>query len=194
MYLAGPLTTSYAYDALGSIRRMTDTLGNEVRSYRYDSFGQLTAETGTLRNPYTYTGRERDQESGLSYYRARYYDPAVGRFLSEDPIRGFLSVPKTLNLYPYVYNNPLRFVDPYGLLGFGDDLLSEILVVGGIGLIVHGTKLHPGLGVVGGILLGIGGILKIKGVTSDVRDLNDRAQEAIEDYFELDDELGENSC
>ena len=73
-------------------------------------------------NPFTYTGREYDAESGLYYYRARYYDPTIGRFLNEDPI-GFAG--GDMNLYAYVWDNPTNFVDPYGLWGYNWlDLLS----------------------------------------------------------------------
>jgi RHS repeat-associated protein len=54
--------------------------------YTYDSYGNLTASTGTLVNSFRYTSRESDPETGLYYYRARYYDPNAGRFLSEDPL------------------------------------------------------------------------------------------------------------
>jgi RHS repeat-associated protein len=54
-----------------------------VNKYEYDSFGNLTISTGTVENPFRYTGRELDSETGLYYYRARYYDPTTGRFLSE---------------------------------------------------------------------------------------------------------------
>jgi len=63
-------------------------------------------------NSYTFTGREYDPESGLYYYRARYYDPNIGRFLQEDPIKGILKKPQSLNLYPYASNNPINYTDP----------------------------------------------------------------------------------
>ena len=58
-----------------------------ANTYTYDSFGKLTASSGTVTNSYEYTGRQVDAEIGLYYYRARYYDPAIGRFIGEDPIR-----------------------------------------------------------------------------------------------------------
>ena len=60
---------------------LTDGSGQLATSYVYDSFGNLTASTGTITNPFQYTGREFDSETGLYYYRARYYDPSTGRFL-----------------------------------------------------------------------------------------------------------------
>jgi RHS repeat-associated protein len=105
---------AYHADGLGSITTLTDLNGTPVRSYTYDSFGRLVAQTGTVTNPYTYTGRELDPESGLYYYRARYYDPLTGRFLQEDPFKGMLQLPLSFNPYPYVLGNPLRFTDPTG--------------------------------------------------------------------------------
>jgi RHS repeat-associated protein len=90
---------------------ITDSTQTPVATYRYDSFGTMT-QTGTLSQPYTYTGREWDKETGLYYYRARYYDPMVGRFISKDPI-GFAG--GGVNLYGYVSNNPVNWVDPLGL-------------------------------------------------------------------------------
>ena len=78
----------------------------------YDSFGNLTASTGTITNPFQYTGREFDSETGLYYYRARYYDLRVGRFINEDPIR----FKGGNNFYPYANGNPVNFRDPSGLL------------------------------------------------------------------------------
>jgi len=73
---------------------------------------------------YGYTGREIDVESGFNYYRARYYSPEIGRFISEDPI-GFEG--GTANLYGYVDNNPFNFIDPLGLCkNFVDRFMSNL--------------------------------------------------------------------
>jgi len=61
-------------------------------------------------NPFQYTARESDSETGLYYYRAGYYDSTIGRFISEDP----LSFAGGNFLYQFVLNNPVRFGDPYG--------------------------------------------------------------------------------
>jgi len=100
----------YHADGLGSVAELTDSAGAMAQAYLYDSFGQIVDEVGVLENPYTYTGREFDPESGLYHYRQRTYDPSVGRFLSEDSIK-FLG---GLNFYTYVSNNPIRFQDPSG--------------------------------------------------------------------------------
>jgi RHS repeat-associated protein len=78
-------TSFYNADGLGSITSLTNSSGGVAATYTLDSFGNQTASTGTLTNPFRYTSRELDSESGLYYYRARYYDPNIGRFESEDP-------------------------------------------------------------------------------------------------------------
>jgi RHS repeat-associated protein len=101
----------YLADGLGSVTAITDASKVVKQSYTYDSFGMAKAANNTFLNSYTYTGREWDKESGLYYYRARYYDPMEGRFLSRDPIE----FEGGINLYAYVENNPINFDDPLGL-------------------------------------------------------------------------------
>jgi len=96
---------------LGSVVAITDAGNNVVQSYDYDSFGMAQPST-VFANCYTYTGREWDKETGLYYYRARYYDPMEGRFISKDPI-GFRG--GDVNLYGYVQDNPINLADPMGL-------------------------------------------------------------------------------
>jgi RHS repeat-associated protein len=105
----------YHADGLGSIVAITSQSGNTVQRYDYDSFGNIvTISDPSFLQPYSYTGREWDEETGLYFYRARYYDPMVGRFISKDPI-GFAG--GDVNLYGYVQNNPVNWVDPSGLAG-----------------------------------------------------------------------------
>jgi RHS repeat-associated protein len=80
--------------------------------YTYDSFGNLVASSGSITNSFRYTGREFDTETGLYYYRARYYDSASGRFLDEDPL-GFGG--GDVNFYGYVGQHPTMLIDPLGL-------------------------------------------------------------------------------
>jgi RHS repeat-associated protein len=76
----------YNIDGLGSVSSLTDPSGSILATYTYDSFGKLSATTGSIMNTRQYTAREIDSETNLYFYRARYYDPGVGRFISEDPI------------------------------------------------------------------------------------------------------------
>ena len=121
----------YHTDGLGSITDLTDSSGAISQSYVYDSFGNIDQQVGFTVNPYTYTGREFDPESGLYYYRARYYNAEAGRFINEDPI-GLLG---GLNLYGYANNNSINLIDSFGLktgpLGYGysDVILPIILTV-----------------------------------------------------------------
>ena len=109
--LRGNTMRYYLADGLGSVTSLTDAKGNLTSTYQYDSFGNLTASTGSIFNPFRYTGREFDTETGLYFYRARYYDPSIGRFISEDPIR----FRGGINFYCYVKNNPINWIDPFGL-------------------------------------------------------------------------------
>jgi RHS repeat-associated protein len=119
----GSATSFYHADGLGSIVVLTNAAGSVVQTYSYDSFGNITP-SGSINQPYTYTAREYDYETGLYYYRARYYDPKAGRFVTRDPI-GFEG--GDVNLYGYVKNNPISFVDPYGLWRSPSDIYNDAL-------------------------------------------------------------------
>ena len=106
-------TSYYEQDGLSSVSSLSNGTGALANTYTYDTFGKLTASSGTLTNQFRYTGREFDQETGLYFYRARYFDQSVGRFISGDPV-GFRG--QDINLYRYVKNQPTGFVDPSGLV------------------------------------------------------------------------------
>jgi RHS repeat-associated protein len=101
----------YHADGLGSIAKRTNQTGALVHEYRYDVWGNI--ETGASEPGFSYTSREWDPEIGLTYYRARYYEPKLGRFISEDPIGLGGGDP---NLYAYVRNSPAKYTDPSGEL------------------------------------------------------------------------------
>jgi RHS repeat-associated protein len=107
----GGATFFYHQDGLGTVTELTDSAGAVAKAYAYDAYGNIVDLTGTVDQPYTYTGRELDQETGLYYYRARHFDSTTGRFLQKDPLR--LLGPE-MNSYSYVTNNPLTFADPMG--------------------------------------------------------------------------------
>ena len=101
-------------DRLGSISLLTDAGGVVVDKRTFDSFGRVLSETNPgVKFRYGYTGRETDGETGLDYYRARYYDAANGRFISVDPA-GFGA--GDTNLYRYVGNSSTMYTDPSGNL------------------------------------------------------------------------------
>ncbi len=101
----------YHQDHLNSVVALSNSAGNRVETYAYSSFGEPSQVSG-LGNPFMYTGREYESETGLSYLRERYYSPVQGRFISVDPI-GFQG--GDLNLYSYARNSPLNYIDPFGL-------------------------------------------------------------------------------
>ena len=88
--LSSGTTAYYLSDGIRSITSLSNFAGALANTYTYDSFGNLTNSTGALRNPFQYTGREFDQETGAYYYRARYYAPQTGR-LCRKTLRNFLA-------------------------------------------------------------------------------------------------------
>jgi RHS repeat-associated protein len=119
--LRSATTSFYEEDGLGSVTSLSSGAGALAQTYTFDSFGNQTASSGSLTNPFRYTARELDSETGLYFYRARYFDPQTGRFLSEDPV-GF-SVGN--NFYAYVLNNPVNLIDPVGLAPWPYDLYEK---------------------------------------------------------------------
>jgi len=107
-------STFYHADGLGSVVKSTNGVGTIVHEYRYDAWGRI--EVGASDVGHSFTGREWDPETGLYYYRARFYDAQAGRFLSEDPI----GLDGGLNFYSYVRNRVTNHTDPLGLLPVQD--------------------------------------------------------------------------
>ncbi|MGW1278899.1 RHS repeat-associated core domain-containing protein [Streptomyces tsukubensis] len=102
-------TQVYLTDVLGTVHGLADLDGTVTTRYSYDPYGRPTASGTSSTNPYTFTGRENDQ-TGLLYYRSRYYDPETGRFISQDPIGHAGGI----NLYQYALSSPTTHSDPSG--------------------------------------------------------------------------------
>ncbi|MBU7030457.1 MAG: DUF2341 domain-containing protein [Theionarchaea archaeon] len=105
-------TFFYHTDHLGSTRLVTDDSKNIISAVTYHPFGEPSTEEGS--EEYLFNGKEKDS-TGLYYYGARYYDAEVGRFITRDPKQGRIENPQSLNEYTYCLNNPLKYVDPFGL-------------------------------------------------------------------------------
>jgi RHS repeat-associated protein len=154
-------------DALGSTIALTDGSGNITTAYTYDPFGNTSVSGLTSTNVSQYTGREND--GALYYYRARYYNPMLGRFVSEDPIRFSRG---TTNSYGYAGDNPVQFTDPLGLwtleIGISVNYTLPFNISGtvfaGIAVDTHGNVatydgggggLGEGAGASGGVSVGV---------------------------------------
>ena len=158
----------------GSITHLTDSSGAIANSYVYDSYGRRLAVAESVIQPFSYTGREYDSESGLYFYRARYLDAQTGRFLSEDPI-GFNS--RDQNLYRYVLNSPIILTDPTGTLGQGWPNIDPGSG-GATGPLTSGGMRSAGRG--GGGSRGGGGGSESPGQTKAREFVEDRAAELAE--------------
>ncbi|WP_408956503.1 RHS repeat domain-containing protein [Natroniella sp. ANB-PHB2] len=135
-------------DILGSTSVVTDEEGSELVRYKYAPFGNLIRSEGEINDSYRFTGKEFDGTTGLYYYGARFYDPELGRFITEDPAQD------GWNWFVYTANNPLKYVDPDGLaylLRSGDfysyraDTRTDRLVRAAYGFIPAGGFLYDGL-------------------------------------------------
>lgn len=108
-------TRFYHQDFQGSTKVLTDSDGLTVTGYKQDPWGNVREKDGDPSdNRATYTGQEFDESTGLYYYGARYYDPVVGRFLTQDSVLGEAARPASLHRYLYASSNPGRYTDPTG--------------------------------------------------------------------------------
>jgi RHS repeat-associated protein len=104
----------YVYDGGGSVRQLTNSSGVVTDEYEYDAFGNSFTKTGTTPNNYLYRGEQFDNDLALYYLRARYYNPATGRFLSRDPEDGDPLNLASLHKYLYSGGDPINAMDPTG--------------------------------------------------------------------------------
>lgn len=107
-------TQFYHFSSLGTTANLTDDGGNTRVSYRTDPYGEITEQEGTSVNRHVFTGHETDEETGLIYMEARYYDPDSARFLTQDSYLGQPGTPPSLNRYLYAYSNPTVYIDLHG--------------------------------------------------------------------------------
>jgi RHS repeat-associated protein len=156
----------YHHDGLGSTVALTDAAGAKIESYTYDVFGTVSIfdaagfpqSSSTAGNRFLFTGREWITELGLYDYRNRVYSAELGRFLQTDPIQFDAG---DVNLYRYVFNNPINLVDPSGLLMEGPvgRALGRAAVGAAVGAVAGsafaGVGAGPGaiIGAVAGLLL-----------------------------------------
>ncbi|TAH64860.1 MAG: RHS repeat protein, partial [Anaerolineaceae bacterium] len=122
----------YLYNAHGDVTSLIDSKGNIAVTYDYDAFGNVLGKTGDADNFITYNGYQYDDETGLYYLNARYYDSTIARFITEDTYSGEKNDPLSLNRYTYCLNNPLVYEDPTGhfsLKKFASTALKVIAIV-----------------------------------------------------------------
>ena len=115
----------YLYDGLGSTRALSNATGTITDTYDYSAYGVEIDSTGTTENNYKYTGEQFDANLNQIYLRARYYDPSIGRFTSQDTWMGNNSDPVTLHKYLYANIDPVNNIDPTGNFSLGG-LMSAI--------------------------------------------------------------------
>jgi RHS repeat-associated protein len=125
----GTETQYYHHDALGSTVNLTTTSGGVQTSYSLDPWGHIRRQSGLSVNRRIFTGQEHDENTGLIYFGARYYDPDTARFMSQDSYLGESNVPPSLNRYLYAYSNPTVYID---LLGYASTMDSVTDYLNGI--------------------------------------------------------------
>ncbi len=133
----------YLTDGLGSTRALTDNLGNITDTYDYSAYGNLIDSNGTTANDYLFTGEQYDPALSQYYLRARYYDPATGRFTAMDPFQGLETEPVTLHKYLYANADPVNTTDPTGLFG-----LVEFGVVNNIRVTLSEVQVDVGFSLI----------------------------------------------
>ncbi|WP_186323569.1 RHS repeat-associated core domain-containing protein [Paenibacillus xylanexedens] len=101
----------YVNNIHGDVTHLTGQQGQILNAYTYDAFGNMLSAREQRGNPFRYAGEMQDALTGHYYLRARFYNPQIARFTQEDTYRG-----DGLNLYAYVANNPIRYVDPSGYM------------------------------------------------------------------------------
>ncbi len=121
------ITHYYQYDGLGSTRALSDASGTLTDTYQYDAYGMLLGSSGNTINPYLYRGEQYDPALSAYYLRARYYQPGIGRFLTTDPVEGFVTNPFSQQRYIYGNSEPINTVDPSGKVSLKELLVGTVM-------------------------------------------------------------------
>ncbi len=131
----------YLSDGSRNVRLLTNALALVIDDYVYDAFGNLVDSNGATVNPYLFAGDRFGAEEGLLFLRARYYDPATGRFISRDPFEGVLRDPASLHRYLYANANPISNYDPTGqYTTLATTVVANALISISISLIADGVS------------------------------------------------------
>jgi len=143
-------TYVYTYDANGNVGQVLNSTGATVAEYEYDPFGNIINQTGTYAdvNVFRFSTKYFDVETGLYYYGFRYLDPETGRWLNRDPI----AEAGGLNLYVFVGNNAIWFIDAHGEFGFIGAAIGA--VSGGVGGFIAGSSAGGLSGALKGAVIG----------------------------------------
>ncbi|MDP9238065.1 MAG: RHS repeat-associated core domain-containing protein [Chloroflexota bacterium] len=184
-------------DRIDSAAELTDSAGAITDSYSYDVFGAPRTTTGTTANSFQYTGQQRDGNAnrGLYYLRARSYDPALGRFLQQDPL-------PLINRYAYARNSAANLTDPNGLFpcpGCGKirhaastavDDVASVITDGKLGYVDLNLTACYGVCITGGVqwqvgttewhTYGGGGVVELQALGS-----SSRCPTSVQTFFEL---------
>jgi len=203
-------TTTYGVitDQLGTPVKQVAPNGTVAESVQYAPFGGITSQTGSINTKAGYTGHDEDIETGLIYAKARYYNPAIGRFISQDPSsiylgrqdfknligvdrNAILADPQQLNSYSYVRNNPINLTDENG------KIIDTVFDVGFIGYDIYNltnaysrgenTKEHwtaLGLDFGGALIPGVTGLGFMAGHLDDVSKVAKVSKDALQIYKE----------
>jgi RHS repeat-associated protein len=166
----------YLFDALGSPVTLMAADGSVRERVKLDAWGVVRERTGASENPFAFTGHELDDETGLYYARARFYDPELGRFLSEDPFGGEAETPPSLHRYLYAFDAPTVYVDLSGR--------ATVVLPSGAQMWVPDAVYRAGKRAVGFTVgLGSEGYQVARGMVRAIRD-NAVAPPAVRDAYE----------
>jgi RHS repeat-associated protein len=164
--ITGSTPTYYLHDQLGSTRALTNSSGAATGTFTYNSYGGIQASTGTATTTLGYAGQYTDPTTGLTYLRARWYDPATGQFTSVDPLQQLTDQP-----YTYASDNPINYTDPSGRCGA---LCVIGVVAGGASMLTGIGEIAAGAGLLGeaavdaeGALGAVSAVTGVVGAASD---------------------------